>query len=61
MRFSYLALSKRSNRPSAKPICDQQFLGGAQSSTAGILNVFEEHRQVPKLPFSNRFCRRSNV
>ncbi|TSJ80953.1 MAG: hypothetical protein NMK33_00175 [Candidatus Cardinium sp.] len=47
-------------RPSSKPICDQQFLGEAQSSTGQILNVFEEHRQAPKLPFSNRFCRRSN-
>ncbi|UWW97367.1 MAG: hypothetical protein NMK33_02270 [Candidatus Cardinium sp.] len=24
----------KDNRPSAKPICDQQFLGEAQSSTA---------------------------
>ncbi|TSJ81047.1 MAG: hypothetical protein NMK33_00725 [Candidatus Cardinium sp.] len=40
-----------------KPICDQQFLGEAQSSTAEYLGVFEERRQAstPKLPFSNRF------
>ncbi|UWW96908.1 MAG: palindromic element RPE1 domain-containing protein [Candidatus Cardinium sp.] len=39
-------------RPSSKPICDQQFLGEAQSSTAAYLNVCEERRlaSTPKLP-----------
>ncbi|TSJ81278.1 MAG: hypothetical protein NMK33_02115 [Candidatus Cardinium sp.] len=50
-----IAISKI--RPSSKPICDQQFLGEAQSSTAAYY-VFEEHRQAstPKLPLEIGFA-----
>ncbi|UWW97062.1 MAG: hypothetical protein NMK33_00650 [Candidatus Cardinium sp.] len=34
----------RNDRPSTKPIYDQQFLGETQSSTAEYLGVFEERR-----------------
>ena len=54
---------KRLIRPLSKSICDQQFLGEAQSSTAAYSDVCEEHRQAstPKLPLEIEFQKRSSV
>ncbi|TSJ80772.1 MAG: glycosyltransferase family 39 protein [Candidatus Cardinium sp.] len=52
---------KRLIRPLSKSICDQQFLGEAQSSTAAYSDVCEEHRQAstPKLPLEIEFRKRA--
>ncbi|WP_419241911.1 alanine racemase [Cardinium endosymbiont of Nabis limbatus] len=53
----------QSDRPLSKAICDAQFLGAAQSSTAEYSGVFEEHRQAstPKWPLEIEFRKRSNT
>ncbi|TSJ81051.1 alanine--tRNA ligase [Cardinium endosymbiont of Dermatophagoides farinae] len=49
-------------RPLSKAICDEEFLGEAQSSTAAYSDVCEERRQAstPKLPLEIEFRKRSN-
>ncbi|TSJ81248.1 MAG: hypothetical protein NMK33_01945 [Candidatus Cardinium sp.] len=51
-------LFQLANRPLSKVICDEQFLGEAQSRTAEYLDVFEEYRQAstPKLPLEIGFA-----
>ncbi|TSJ80961.1 MAG: hypothetical protein NMK33_00215 [Candidatus Cardinium sp.] len=51
------------NRPLLKAICDQQFLGEAQSSTAEYSDVCEEHRpaSTPELPSEIEFRKRPTI
>ncbi|AWW50883.1 hypothetical protein ASM33_08385 [Wolbachia endosymbiont of Folsomia candida] len=51
------------NRPLAKPVCDEEFLGGVKMSTTEYSNVFEERRRASttKLPSEIGLCKRSNV
>ncbi|UWW96724.1 MAG: palindromic element RPE1 domain-containing protein [Candidatus Cardinium sp.] len=60
---SYGADPNNNNRSLLKPICDEEFLGEAQSSTAAYSDVCEEHRQAstPKLPLEIEFQKRSSV